>query len=158
MAIVFPPVNSGGASAASLSNVIIKLDTKVAGRQQCSLATIDLNQAAATYDLFTGTTQDVFVDSLVFRMPNTDISSNGTLTSISIVTDDTTPVTFITTTVGAVANLTAEASLATKTNGVLIKTGKKVQLVLAGGAVGSISVVPDVVVDYRSVIDDGYLA
>lgn len=131
---------------------------RVAGKPQCSLATVDLNQAAATYDLFTGATQDVIIDTLIFRMPNTDISSNGTLTSISIVTDDATPTTFISTAAGAVANLTAEAQLAADIHGVLIKTGKKIRLTIAGGAVGSISVVPDIAVEYRSVINNGYLA
>jgi len=93
----------------------------------------------------------------MFRMPNDDISSNGTLTSIAIVTDDVTPQTFVGAVAGAVANLTAEAQLVAAIDGILLKTGKKVRLTIAGGAVGR-SVVTDVVAEYRSVIDGGYLS
>jgi len=164
MSVVFPPVGGGLASSAALSAVQTDVDsiqtvtdTKVAGRGQCSLATIDLNQAAASYDLFTGTAQNVVIDRLMFRMPNDDISSNGTLTSIVIVTDDVTPQTFVGAVAGAVANLTAEAQLVAAIDGILLKTGKKVRLTIAGGAVGR-SVVTDVVAEYRSVIDGGYLS
>ena len=130
---------------------------RVAGKVQCSLATIDLNQAAGTYDLFTGTSQDILVNSLIFRMPNEDISSNSTLATISITTDDATPQVFIPKASGVVTNLTAEAQLAAAINGVIVKTGKKIQLTIEGGAVGY-SVVADIVAEHRAVTNGGYLA
>ncbi|GAH94737.1 unnamed protein product, partial [marine sediment metagenome] len=60
-------------------------DPLVAGKSQIKATNINLNQGAAAYDLFTGTDEDVIIESLVFRMPNVDISG-GTLTSISIQT------------------------------------------------------------------------
>ena len=115
--------------------------------------TIDLNQIAATYDLLTGTNQDVQVDSLIIRMPN--IVAGGAITSISIQTDDATPQVFVSSAAGAVANLTAEAQLASNSP-ILIKTGKKIQLTITGGAHG-VAYVCDVVVNYKAIIQGGVL-
>ena len=127
------------------------------GKSQIAPTTIDLDQAAATYDLFTGTTQDVIVEGLVIRTPN--IVCGGALTSIYIQTDDATPQIFITAVEGAVANLTAEAQLSwAPASGIaLIKVGKKIQLTIAGGAHG-VAYVCDVVARCRSVVSGGYLA
>ena len=143
MTVIFPPV--------------VTSSNKYAGVAKSAVATIDLNQAAASYDLFTGTGQDVLIDTLVFRMPDDSIASNGTLTSITIITDDTTASTFISTAAGAVANLTAEAQLAADIKGIYIKVGSKVQLTIAGGAIGR-SVIADVEVSYRAIVNGGYLA
>lgn len=116
--------------------------------------TIDLNQGVATYDLFTGTNQDVQVESLVLRTPN--IVAGGALTSISIQTDDATPQVFISSAVGAVANLTAEAQLTSDTP-IMIKTGAKIQLTIAGGAHG-VAYVCDVVANYKAITQGGTLA
>jgi hypothetical protein len=80
------------------------------GRLQMAATTIELNQVAATYTLFTGTTQAVVLEKLVFRLPNVDISG-GSLTSISIQTDDVTPAVIISSADGVLANLTHEASI-----------------------------------------------
>jgi hypothetical protein len=111
-----------------------RLDTKVAGKQQIAKTTEDLDQVAGTYDLFTGTTQDVLLESLLIRMPN--IVAGGAITSISLQTDDATPQVLISAADGVVANLTAEAQLAWQNFNapILIKTGKKIQLTIAGGA------------------------
>lgn len=95
--------------------------------------TIDLKQAAATYDLFECTTGEVLVESLVIRLPNVDVSDDATITSISIQTDDTTPTVFIDSTAGAKANLTAEAQLGW-TGAILLAVGTKIRLTIAGGA------------------------
>jgi hypothetical protein len=126
-----------------------------AGRLQIAATTIDLNQAAGTYDLFTGTTQDVVVEKLVIRMPNA--AAGGALTSISIQTDDATPQVFISPDQGAVGNLTAENQLA-YTGVILIDagTGAKIRLTIAGGATGG-AYVCDVVAEYRAVISGGSL-
>ena len=134
-----------------------RLDTKVAGKQQIAKTTEDLNQAAATYDLFTGTTQDVLLESILIRMPN--IVAGGAITSISIQTDDATPQVLLSAADGAVANLTAEAQLAWQNFNapILIKVGTKVQLTIAGGAHG-VAYVCDIVAKTRAVTSGGYLA
>jgi hypothetical protein len=125
-----------------------------AARAQIATATIDLNQAAATYDLLTGTTQNVMVEKLIIRMP--DLAAGGALTSISIQTDDSTPQVFISSVLGAVANLTAQAQLASNSP-VIIATGKKIRLTIAGGAHG-VAYSCVVTVMYRAVTAGGYLA
>jgi len=134
-----------------------RLDTKVAGKQQIAKTTEDLNQVAGTYDLFTGTTQDVLLESLLIRMPN--IVAGGAITSISIQTDDATPQVLLSAADGAVANLTAEAQLAWQNFNapILIKVDKKIQLTIAGGAHG-IAYVCDVIAKTRAVTSGGYLA
>jgi len=117
--------------------------------------TIDLNQAAATYTLLTGTTQAIVLEKLTFRMPNIDISG-GALTSISIHTDDVTPAVLIDTTDGILANLTEEASL-TWTGALHIPVGTIIQLTIAGGA-GGTACVCDVIAQSRCVVAGGILA
>ena len=129
---------------------------KLVGVLQAKATTIDLQQAAGSYDLFTGTTQDVMVEKLVIRLPNVDVSDDATLTSISIQTDDTTPQVFFDATAGDVANLTAEAQIAW-TGAILIKAGSKIQLTIGGGAADE-STVCDVVAECRAVVSGGYLA
>ncbi len=151
----------GTPAGASISADIAAITTGISatgiGKAQIAATTIDLNQAAATYDLFTGTTQDVIVEKLVIRMP--DIVGGGALTSISIQTDDTTPLVFITAAEGAVANLVAEAQLSWAPAGgiALIKVGTKIRLTIAGGAHG-IAYVCDVEVLCRAVVAGGNLA
>ncbi len=125
---------------------------------QVSATTIDLQQAAASYDLFTGTTQDVVVERLIIRLPNVDVSDDAAITSISILSDDVTPSTFLSTAAGTKANLTAEAQLAANiNNGILIKVGTKIRLTIAGGAADA-GTVCDVIAHYRSVVAGGTLA
>jgi len=128
----------------------------VVGGLQVAATTINIGQIAGTYDLFTGTTGDVVVEKLVIRMSGG--AGGGNLTSISIQTDDATPIVFIDAVTGAVANLTNEAQLAW-TGAVLLDagTGAKIQITLAGG-VATGAVVCDVVAECRAVIAGGYLA
>jgi hypothetical protein len=157
----FPGANVDAAisSAVSAPAAALAADAYVrqAGVAQIKPTTIDLNQAAATYDLFTGTAQDVIVEALVIRMSGGAIA--GAVTSISIQTDDTTPQVFINTTDGAVANLTDQAQLSWENAGivVILKAGKKIQLTIAGGAAG-VARVCDVVCKYRAATSGGYLA
>lgn len=99
--------------------------------------TLDLNQVAATYDLFTGVGQEVLIESLIIKMPNA--AAGGAITSISIQTNDATPQIFISAAQGVVANLTAEAQLGWVCGGapVVLAAGKKIQLTINGGAHGS---------------------
>lgn len=129
---------------------------KSAGLNQIKNTTIDLNQAAASYDLFTGTTKDCILKSLVVKLPDVDVSDDATITSISFHTDDTTNHVLINTTDGAKANLTAEKQLSW-TGCILIKTGTKIQCTIAGGAADA-ETVCDVVAEYISIETNGYLA
>jgi len=144
-------------AAAEGTTIKAQTDEKVVGRLQLTPTTIDLNQAAITYDLFAGTIQDVLVERLVIRMTGGAIG--GAVTSISIQTDDATPQVFITAIEGAVANLTNEAQLSWVSLGaaILLKVGKKIQLTINGGAAG-VARVCDVVAGCRAVVSGGYLA
>lgn len=134
------------------------VNTKTAGRLQEKATTIDLNQAAGTYDLFTGTAQVVMVESLTITMSGGAIG--GALTSISIQTNNATPQVFIDAATGAVANLTNEAQVSWPSPGrapIYIKPGRKIQLTINGGPAGVVRVC-DVVTGYRAVVDGAYLS
>lgn len=118
-----------------------------------AVTTIDLNQAAGTYTLFTGTTQNVVVEKLIIRMP--DAAAAG-LTSISIQTDGTTPQVFINSQQGALANLTALAQIS-KEAPIVVATGKKIQLTITGTTTGG-SYICTVTSLYRTVAAGGTLA
>ncbi|MBA7484011.1 hypothetical protein ES707_19530 [subsurface metagenome] len=141
---------------AKLDTVVTAADPKVMGRLQVAATTIDLQQEAGTYDLFTGKTQDVVVERLLIRLPDIDVSGDATITSIAIQTNDTTPQVFIDATAGAKEKLTAEAQLG-YTGVIMIKVGKKIQLIIAGGAADEATVC-DVIAEYRTVASGGYLA
>ncbi len=116
--------------------------------------TIDLNQAAASYDLFTGTTQAVILEGLSFKTATG--AAGGALTSVSIQTDDATPGVIIDSVNGAVANLTSEADLSW-TGALYITVGTKIRLTIAGGAHGS-AYVCQVTAKHRAVVAGGTLA
>lgn len=126
------------------------------GRQQTSKTTIDLNQAAGSYDLFTGTTADVILTGFSIRLPNVDVSDDASLTSISIQTDDATVTTLLSSADGAVANLTAE-SQHSYSGIVYIDAGTKIQLTIAGGA-SDATTTCQVGAIYTALNDGGYLA
>lgn len=147
----------GGGSdidAANPLQVYDPVEATAIGKLQIAATTIELNQVAGNYDLFTGTTQDVVIEKLVIRIP-VDVSG-GAMTSLSIQTDDTTAQVFISATDGAKANLTAQSQLAW-TGAVLIKVGKKIQLTIAGAATG-IACSCDVIAECRAVVAGGNLA
>ncbi|MCX5819749.1 MAG: hypothetical protein NT047_07545 [Deltaproteobacteria bacterium] len=140
-----------------LSEILVLHESLVyPGRVQIKGTTINLQQAAAAYTLFTGTTQDIIVDKLTFRLPNVNVSNDATITSIAIATDDATPQVMISAAQGAKANLPAEAQIPW-TGAVLLKVGKKIKLTIAGGAADA-AIVCDVVAEFRAVIEGGYLA
>lgn len=139
----------------SLEAIANAIAPTAVGKLQIAATTIDLNQAAANYNLFTGTTQDVVLERLALRMPNVNIAG-GALTSISIQTDDVTPQVYVSAVIGALANLTQEAQVAYL--GVsIIHVGTIIQLTIAGGATG-IACVCDVIAEYRAVVAGGTLA
>jgi len=126
-----------------------------AGTLQIASTTEDLNQAASTYDLLTGTTQAVILESLSFKMPAVDISG-GSLTSISIQTDDATATTLISSAIATKANLTSEAEI-TWTGCARINVGTKIQLTIAGGAAGT-ACAATITATYRAAVAGGTLA
>ena len=123
---------------------------------QIKPTTIDLNQAAATYDLVTATSGDVLVESLVLRCPVDCSDDAGAFTGISIQTDDTTAQVFISQANGVKANLTDQSQIAW-TGAILLKATKKIQLTIYGGAADEATVC-DIVAKYRAVVSGGYLA
>ena len=135
------------------ANIPADTDPRVMGRSQIKATTINLNQVAASYNLFTGTTQAVILESLNIKMPN--LAAGGALTSISIQTDDVTPGVIISAANGAVANLTAEADLGW-TGTLYITVGTIIQLTIAGGAHG-VAYVCNVTGKYRAVVSGGLL-
>jgi len=124
------------------------------GVAQIAATTIDLDQAASSYDLFTGTSQAVVLESLSFKTATG--AAGGALTSISIQTDDATPGVIINSTDGVVGNLTSEADLSW-VGALYITVATKIQLTIAGGAHGS-AYVCQVTATYRSVVAGGALA
>lgn len=142
----------------ALETLVDDLESKLAtgaGSPQVKAATIDLHQAAGDYDLFTGATQDVVLERLCIRLPNVNVADDATITSISIQTNDATPQVLVSSALGAKANLTAEAQIFW-TGLELIKTGRKIQLTIAGGA-SDAETVCDVVAEYRAVAAGGTL-
>lgn len=128
-----------------------------AGTLQMAATTINLQQAASTYTLFTGATQPVMVEALTFALPNVNVSDDATITYITIQTDHTTPQVIFNSTTGAKANLTAENQLAWDGPPIYLPVGKKIQLTIAGGAADA-STVCNVVAEYRAVVSGGTLS
>lgn len=118
-----------------------------------SVGTIDLNQAAASYDLFTGTSQAVILEKLNIKMPTG--AAGGALTSISIQTDDATPGVIVSSSIGAVGNLTSEADIGWSGT-LVVNVGTKIQLTIGGGAHGT-EYIATVIAQYRPVVSGGSL-
>lgn len=116
--------------------------------------TIDLNQAAGNYTLYTGTTQDCALQGFIIRMSGGAIG--GAVTAISVQTNDATPQVIISQNRGVVGNLANEAQLAWDGE-ILIVTGALIQITIYGGAAGAARVC-DVTAIYRSVVAGGHLA
>ena len=121
---------------------------------QYKTTTIDLNQAAGPYTLFTGTGQNLELVSLIFRCPN-DVASAITLTSVTLHSDTATPHVYVSPAQGAVANLTAEAELSWY-GASQINVGDLIQLTIAGGAEGA-AYVCSVTAKYKAIVNGGYL-
>ena len=129
---------------------------KRSGDAQTIVTTCDLKQAAGAYTLFSASV-DMLIEELVIRLPNVNVSDDATLTSIKIHTDDETNIEFIGTVAGDVANLTAEAQLAADIHGVILKTGSKIKLTIAGGAADAITVC-DIAIMFRALEAGGAMA
>ncbi len=127
------------------------------GKKQVATATIDLHQAAASYDLLTGTTQDFMMEGFSFKMPNIDVSDDCNITAVTIQTDDVTPQVLFDATAGAIANLTAEGEL-TWYGRMKITTGTKIQLTIVGGTADTDPTTCLVTADGFAIVAGGNLA
>ena len=139
-----------------ITNAKTTAGSRLIGELQVAATTEDLQQIAGSYTLFTGTTQDVILESLIIRLPNVDCSDDAALTSISIQTDDVTPSVIISAASGAVGNLTAEAQLA-YTGVILIKVNTTIEITINGGAADAATLC-DIMATCRAVVAGGYLA
>lgn len=98
--------------------------------EKCKVFTLNLGQAAGTYDLATCNA----VGGVVIRdVQLYETVVGATFTSVSIQTNDTTAVTILTAGEGAVANLTAGKNIAKAFTGpTYLHTSKKIQYTIAG--------------------------
>ena len=128
--------------------------TRQAGVMQVKATTFELNQAAASYDLATGTTQDVEIASVTVR--NLTNMTGGGCTSFSVQTNDTTAQTFISNTSAVKASLAVGAQFSW-VGSCILKATKKIQITINGAASGGTDVM-DVVITYRAITTGGYLA
>ena len=138
----------------AIAGVATDIDPRVMSRAQIAATTIDLFQAANTYDLLLGTAQAVILESLNIKLPTGAIG--GTITGITIQTDDATPGVIIDAAAGAVANLLTEADLGW-TGTLYITVGTKIRLSIVGGPAGA-EYICNVTAKCRAVVSGGYLA
>jgi hypothetical protein len=117
------------------------------------LTTFSLNQPIGNYTLFTGTYQDVVLESLAVRNP-ANMTAGGT-TSFSIQTDDTTPQVIIPNTLAIRAALTVGAQFFWQ-GFTLVKAGVLVQLTINGAACGGADTL-DIVAVWRQAQPGGRL-
>ena len=114
---------------------------------------ISLNQAAATYDVMTATTQSLFIDAVIVCVPD-DLSAVATFTGISVQTDDAAPITIMAAASALKAALTGNFYYVFRGPSVTVAT-KKVQLTI-GGATAGAGMVADITVLWRPLIAGGY--
>ena len=90
-------------------------------------ATMDLAQAADTYDLITAA-GDVLIKKVIFYVSTV----GATFTSVSVQTDDTTSLELLSAVEGAVAELTAGRNLKAITTPFRLSDGQKIQFTIVG--------------------------
>jgi len=115
---------------------------------------LDLTQAANTYDLCTATGGDVviYLDRTAWY-----VDTAGTLfTDVAVQTDQTTPNVLLTAGEGALANILAQATLApANVTPFILKAGQKIQYTITGAqGTGAVSVY----FHYRPASGGGHLA
>lgn len=119
--------------------------------------TIDLHQAAASYDLFTATGGTVYVEEFKLTLPNKDLTDDAALTGITVQTDQTTPVVLIAAAAGLKAQLTNN-KVFTYSTPFGLETGKKIQLTIVGGTATDDPTTCITRVRYQAVTPAAYLA
>lgn len=109
-----------------------------AAQPQIFTTSLNLNQAAATYDIATAS-GEVIIVGVALRVG----TAAGGLTSVSIQTNDTTPFEIMSAATGAIGNLTAQRTIITdwlQANPWILSTGKKLQYTIVGaGNAGTIA-------------------
>ncbi len=114
---------------------------------------ISLNQMAATYDVMTATTQDLFIDSIIIHVPD-DLSAVATFTGITVQTDDAAAVEILAAADGAKAKLTGDFYHVYR-GPVVSAATKKIQLTITGATAGS-GKIADITVLWRPLVAGGY--
>jgi len=144
----------------NVDDIEVLVDSKVMGRLQVATTTWDLKRGdagAGTDVLFTGTTQAVILESLIVRMPTTsDVTDDGTITSMAIATDDAEPGIIIAAADAPVASMTPESQFGW-TGTLYIPVDTEIEGTLAGGDADAECLVI-VTATYRAVVSGGYLA
>lgn len=107
-------------------------------RSKTSVFNINTSQAAATYDLLTASGGDVQIESVTFY---TSVAGVG-LVSVSVQTNDTTPVEMLSAAEGALAALTVGKNLKQFTTRTILASTKKIQYTIVGtGSGGTIKAI-----------------
>lgn len=153
-------VSDAKVAMAYIKQIVNNVDASLypAGARCVKPKTIDLHQAAASYDLYTCTTQPCVIEGITIQMPAAiDISDDTAITAISIQTDDTTAQTFIPAATAVKASMTAGAQFSW-TGFTRIAVGKKVQLTIVGGTADADPTTCLVEVLYHPTVTGGYLA
>jgi hypothetical protein len=145
----------GSPAGASMSADIAAIGPTTAGRTRMKVTTVDLHNAAGDQTIATCATQAVIIDSIVFS-PHDDLSDDAGFTGISIQDDDTTVHTFISSTNGVKANLTAYAQLSW-TGAIKLRVGKKINCTIIGGTATAEPSTCDVEITYHATVDGGTL-
>jgi hypothetical protein len=126
-----------------------------AGKLEPLEKTFDLNQAAGTYNLFTGMNQAVDVEKIIIQTP-TGVPG-GALTGISVQTDDATPTPLLPQSAGTVALIMGSEQQTGIIYPCRIRVGKHITVTIYGGATGS-SYVISITVQFRAEVNGGTLA
>lgn len=114
---------------------------------------INLNQAAATYNVMTAMAQNLFIDAVIVSVPDS-LSAVETFTGITVQTDDAAPIEILSATAGAKALLTGNFYSVFRGPSVTAAT-KKIQLTITGAAAGA-GKVADITVLWRPLVAGGY--
>jgi hypothetical protein len=114
---------------------------------------VSLNQAAATYDAMTATTQNLFIDAVIVHVP-ADLSGVAVFTGISVQTSDAAPIVILPQADGVKANLTGNFFHVYRGPTVTAAT-KKIQVTIYGATAGAGSAV-DITALWRPLVAGGY--
>ena len=107
----------------------VELNTKLAYQNVSKERTVNIAQAANTYDITTAT-GDVMIERFYVYVA----TAGATMTSVSIQTNDTTPFYLLSAVEGAVANIVAGSNInpANKNYSFKLTSGKKLQFTIVG--------------------------
>jgi len=114
---------------------------------------ISLNQVAATYDVMTATSQNLFIDAVIIHVPD-NLSAVATFTGITVQTDDGSAIEILAAADGVKAKLTGNFYHIYRGPAVTAST-KKIQLTITGATAGA-GKVADITVLWRALVAGGY--